>query len=117
MAITNRKGDMPIAGTGRGREIEKGSLGLGDVAEPINRWPTKSFLNAAMQQPMSQLGHERRIRANARAAGRPQKPVAVAVDMASTPAGCDRAPPSARMCKRCSLLTELRRDRAEVSLF
>jgi hypothetical protein len=28
-----------------------------------------------------------------------------------------RAPPSARMCKRCSLLTELRRDRAEVSLF
>ena len=28
-----------------------------------------------------------------------------------------RAPPSARMCKRCSLLTKLLRDRAEVSLF
>src|SRR5258708_4776214 len=28
-----------------------------------------------------------------------------------------RAPPSARMCKRCSLLTELPRDHAEVSLF
>src|ERR1700730_8242800 len=28
-----------------------------------------------------------------------------------------RAPPSARMCKRCSLLAELPRDRAEVSLF
>jgi hypothetical protein len=41
----------------------------------------------------------------------------VGLHMASTPAGCDRAPPSARMCKRCSLLTELRRDRAEVSLF
>jgi hypothetical protein len=33
-------------------------------------------------------------------------------------AGYDhRAPPFARMCKRCSLLTELRRDRAEVSYF
>ena len=28
-----------------------------------------------------------------------------------------RAPPSARMCKQCSLLTELPLDRAEVSLF
>jgi hypothetical protein len=35
----------------------------------------------------------------------------------STPCHTIERPPSARMCKRCSLLTELPRDRAEVSLF